>query len=75
MGAVAVTVPFTSEDAQRWLRDNQLGDLVGLRAQVVNAPDNPVLMGFFIAGTVGYIETTPDGSPFLSGVWRPVEAW
>ena len=65
----------TREIILRALRETGGGQLVGLRPIISGAPINPVFLGWFVAGTVGYLEMGTDYDIYLAGVWRPEETY
>ncbi len=80
MPDIATPMTFTREHVETVLADNGFGTLVGIRALVVEEMDSSgrefwCHAGWFVAGTIGYVELDPHGSAYLAGVWRPVESY
>lgn len=75
MAGVRTPKSPTREALTEALAGAQAGDLVGLRALIDGAPDAPRFRGWFVAGTVGYVEIDADGFAYLAGVWRPAETY
>jgi hypothetical protein len=80
MDEVRTEMKFTREHVAEILAANQFGDLVGVRALVVEEVDSRgkdvrYHSGWFVAGTLGYVELNTDGGAYLAGAWRPAETY